>query len=118
MRKHPKTKGNTRVTLLRLGIGKREHILSEGGSLAELLRLEGVVAEDQEVLIDGRPLAEHVFLKPGAIVSVMPRVREKSRNGDPLDQWRGVIGAFHDNPEFDAMMRQVMVEREAEKEKP
>jgi hypothetical protein len=102
------------VTLIRIGTGKQEFDLPEGATLADLLRVSGVEPETQSIFIDGKPLAEALVLPPGTIVSAIPRTKD----APPTPDWSGVIGAFHDNPEFEEMMRAVNAEREAEKERP
>jgi hypothetical protein len=108
------TAPGNRVTLLRMGVGKEEVVLPEGATLADLVRLAHVRVEHQEIFIDGRTLLECLALQPNMIVSVVPRRSNAGNMGD----WRGAIGDFKDDPEFEAMMRQVMAEREAEKERP
>jgi hypothetical protein len=113
MSAEPATEAKNGVTLLRLGVGKEVIDLPEGATLADLLRLAMVSADGHEVYVDGRPLEECLVLKPGTIVSLVPRAGRAASEFD----WRGVVGAFHGNPEFEAMMEQVQAEREAEKDR-
>lgn len=99
------------VVLLRMGVGKDEFELPPGATVADLLRAAGADAGEQEVFIDGRPLAECLVLSPGTIVSVVPR----AKSAQQVARWKKTKGMFRDDPEFDAMMAAVEAEREAEK---
>jgi hypothetical protein len=115
----PATKEKGGVTLLRMGIGKEEFALPEGSTLGDLLRAARVDAATQTLFIDGKPLEESLVLRPGTIVSAVPRVVSalpQAKEAAPREGWSDVIGAFANNPEFDAMMEVVNAEREAEKE--
>ncbi len=65
------------------------------------------------IFIDGKPIAACLQLRPGMIISVVPRTpTERSE-----DSKQNALGAFKDDPEFDAMIQRVNAEREAEKDR-
>ena len=100
------------MTLLRLGEGKEVIELSEGATLADLLRITGLNARDCEILVDGRPIEDCSMLQTGMIVSVGARLKQAVVN----PSWRDSIGDFHNDPAFEDMMERVKAEREAEKQ--
>ncbi len=100
------------VTLLRLGQGKEEVELPEGATLADLLQKIGADPTGLEILVDGKPIEAWLVLQTGMIVSIGNRPNQAATNGARV----GGIGDFHDDPVFEAMMDQVNVEREREKQ--
>ena len=93
----PETTTKTNVTLLRLGEGKEVIELSEGATLADLLRITGLNARDCEILVDGRPLEDCSMLQTGMIVSV--GIAPGSERGRRT--WRDTVGMFRDDPLLD-----------------
>lgn len=95
------------VILLRLGTGVEEFELPEGATLADVLNAANVDPARSEVMIDGKSMPEAIVLKPGAIVSVGPKVSV------PEPPWRATLGMLRDAPGFDEMMRGVEARRAA-----
>jgi sulfur carrier protein ThiS len=110
----PAAPEKTGVTLLRMGVGKQEFNLPEGATLADLLSAAGVNPEEQAIFVDGKPLEDVIVLRRGMIISAAPK---QQKSATTRKQWRDVMGDFHDDPAFDAMMQLVNEEREAEKER-
>jgi hypothetical protein len=108
----PQARTDQRVTLLRPGAGKQVFDLPPGATLADLLREAKTQAEGQEIVVDGKPLAECVTLEPGMIVTIVPR----PRNASDEDAWRQGIGMFRDDPGFEEMMRRVEIERKRDRD--
>jgi hypothetical protein len=100
----------TRLTLLRLGVGKEEIELPEEATLADLLRVSAANLNTHEVLIDGKPLEELFAMRSGMIVSLAPRAKVPPAES----QWPRSVGAFRDNPDFDEMMAAIEADRRAE----
>jgi sulfur carrier protein ThiS len=100
------------VTLLRPGIGTETIVLPEGSTLADLLRQAGVNPRSSSIFIDGRELAEHLVLKNGMVITVVPQ----AKNAASQESWRDLMGDFHDDPAFEEMMQAVQAARDAEKE--
>lgn len=111
-KKRPEGEASLSVTVLRLGLGKEVYVLPEGSTLADLLRKAGESLDRQDVMIDGRPLAERIVLQSGMIVSVVP----KSNGTVAAAPWRETIGMFRDDPAFEEMMRDVEAARNAERD--
>ena len=103
------------VTLLRPGIGAETIVLPEGSTLADLLRQAGIKPRSSSIVIDGRELAEHLVLKNGMVITVVPQVIQ---NAASQESWRDLMGDFHDDPAFEEMMQAVQAARDAEKEQP
>jgi len=101
MSAEPATVPKSRVTLLRMGVGKEEIELPEGATLADLVRLAGVRTDAQEIFIDGRTLLECLTLPPGAIVSVVPKPGNAAGAGD----WRGAVGISRGDPLFEESVK-------------
>lgn len=101
------------VTLLRPGIGTETMVLTEGSTLADLLRQAGVRPSNSSIFIDGRELAEHLVLKNGMVITVVPQAKNAA-----TQSWRDLMGDFHDDPAFEEMMQAVQAARDAEKEQP
>ncbi len=80
------------VHFVRPGVGTRDYHLSEGATLADLLRLSGVSMANQAVFIDGVPPEEAVPLRDGVVVTIVPRPRNAA--GD--EPWRAAVPAFRD----------------------
>lgn len=102
------------VVLLRLGVGIEEIDLPEGATLADVLQAAGVDPSDGEILIDGKPPAESLAMRPGAIVSVGPKPTQPA--GPP--PWVSTIGMFRDDPTFEAFVNDVRKARDAERDEP
>jgi len=101
------------VTLLRPGIGTETMDFTEGSTLADLLRQAGVKPISSSIFVDGRELAEHLVLKNGMVITVVPQVENAASRS-----WRDLMGDFHDDPAFEEMMQAVQAARDAEKEQP
>ena len=69
------------VTLVRPGIGTETVALPEGSTLADLLRQAGVKTRNSSIFIDGRELAEHLVLKNGMVITVVPQPRTPQARG-------------------------------------
>jgi hypothetical protein len=80
------------VHFIRPGVGTRDYHLSEGATLADLLRLSGVSTMNQAVFIDGVPPEEALPLRDGVVVTIVPRPRNAA--GD--EPWRAAVPAFRD----------------------
>jgi hypothetical protein len=80
------------VHFVRPGVGTREYHLSEGATLADLLRLSGVSTTNQAVFIDGVPPEEALPLRDGVVVTLVPR----PRNAPGDEPWRAPVPAFRD----------------------
>jgi len=83
------------VHLVRPGFGTRDYHLSEGATLADLLRLSGTTA-NQAVLVDGLPPEEGLALREGLVVTIVSR--PKNVTGD--DPWHAAVPAFRDEALF------------------
>ncbi len=106
----PATAEKNVVTLIRQGIGREEYSLSEGATLADLLRQARARAEDVTISIDGRPLEGLVPLPPGAIVTLTPRPKPVNLG------WIQTYGMFRDDPLFQEMVEASRAIREADRE--
>jgi hypothetical protein len=84
------------VHLVRPGVATRDYHLSEGATLADLVRLSGVSTTDQAVLVEGVPIEEALPLLDGAVVTIAPQ----SRNVVGIEPWRAAITAFQDDALF------------------
>ena len=102
------------VVLLRLGVVETMYEWSPGLTLADLLREANATAEDFEIYLDGKPLAESVVLGPGTNVVLHSRPDDQPT----AEAWQKGIGDFHDDPAFEEMMQSVELARQAEKEQP
>jgi hypothetical protein len=100
------------VTLVRPGIETETVVLPEGSTLADLLRQASVEMDHSEVLIDEKSMAEHLVLKTGMTIRIVP----EPKGGDETEPWRETIGMFKDDPAFEEMMKAVWAAREAERE--
>jgi len=80
------------VHFVGLGVGNRDYHLSEGATLADLLRVSGVSMANQAVFIDGFPPEEAVPLRDGVAVTFVPQPRNAA--GD--EPWRAAVPAFRD----------------------
>jgi len=80
------------VHFVRPGVDTHDYHLSEGATLADLLRLSGVSMENQAVLIDGVPPEQAVPLRDGVVVTIVPQ----PRNADDDEPWRAAVPAFRD----------------------
>jgi sulfur carrier protein ThiS len=84
------------VHLVLPGVGARDYRLSEGATLAELLRMAETSATGQAILVDGRPLIEGVPLHEGVVVTIIPQ----AENSPEKEPWRAAIPAFRDEELF------------------
>lgn len=107
----PRTEG-IHVVLLRLGVGMDEVALPPGATLADLLAFTEADIAGQDVFVDGRPLADAVVLKSGAVVTIVPR----ASNAVPTSSWRDTIGMFRDDPNFEAAAEAGRAYRESQRE--
>ncbi len=108
----PVTAEKNGVTLIRDGVGREEHTLPEGATLADLLR-EAQAAETPHVTtINGRSIEEFLVLQPGMIVTITPVI------SGPItkDSWRETVGMFKDDPHFQEMVDAGRAIREADRE--
>jgi hypothetical protein len=80
------------VHFIRPGVGTGDYRLSEGATLADLLRLSGASTRDQAVLIDGVPPEEALPLRDGMVVTIVPR----PRNAVGDEPWRAAVPALRD----------------------
>jgi len=80
------------VHLVRPDDGARDYHLSEGATLADLLRLSGTSTTNQAVFVDGVPPEEGLPLHEGMVVTIVPRPRVTA--GD--EPWRAAVPAFRD----------------------
>jgi hypothetical protein len=113
MATEPTTTEGTRVVLLRPGVGRQDFVLTPGSTLADLIREAKAEAEQQEIMVDGRPLEESLILQPGMIVSLAPR----PKNAGLSEAWRETIGMFRGNAAFRELAESVEASREAEKDR-
>jgi len=102
------------VTLIRPGVGVQKIVLAEGATLADLLRQENVGTRNSVVTVDGKELAEHLVLREGMVITVVPQ----PRNAASERSWRDLMGDFHDDPVFEEMMQAIEDNRQREKEQP
>jgi sulfur carrier protein ThiS len=97
------------VTLVRPGIGTEVVELTEGSTVADLLRQTGANACHSNVFIGDKDLAEYAVLEEGVTVFLVPQ----PKNAADREPWRETIGMFKDDPAFEEMMEAVWAEREA-----
>jgi hypothetical protein len=107
----PAKKNGVALTLIRQGIGREDYTLPEGATLADLLGQARACADDQTVMINGRPIEEFVSLSPGAIVTLVPRPKLAVD-----ERWRSTFGMFKDDPLFQEMVDAGKAIREADRE--
>jgi hypothetical protein len=91
MSKPETTTAEILVHLVRPGLGSQDIPLSEGATVADLLRASGV-STSQSILVDGVPIEEAVPLIDGAIVTIAPVAPVIGQNG----YWGPPITAFQD----------------------
>jgi hypothetical protein len=113
MSTRPKPARKTTVVLLKDGVGRQDYQLPAGTTLAELLREANVDRNNETISIDGKSVEEFVVLKPGMVVSVVPRPAKQSSVGS----WEEGIGMFHGNEAFRELVQAVEKSREAEKDR-
>ena len=87
---------NIVVHFIRPGVGSHDYHLSEGATLADLLRLSGASTTNQVVFIDGVPPEEALPLRDGVVVTIVPR----PRNAVSDEPWRAAVPAFRDDAIF------------------
>jgi len=93
----PKTStGEILVHLVRPGVEAGDYHLSEGATLADLLRISGASTTNQAVFVDGVPPEESLPLHNGIVVTLVPL--PKSRAGE--EPWRAEIPSFRDEGLF------------------
>lgn len=102
------------VTLLRPGVEAKNIDLPEGSTLADLLRQENVGTRSSSIAIDGKELAEHLVLRAGMVITVIPQAKSAASERS----WRDFMGDFHNDPVFEEIMQAIEEERRAEKEQP
>ncbi len=100
------------IALVRPGVGTEVVELTEGSTVADLLRQTGASACHSNVFIGDKDLAEFVVLEAGMTVFLVPQ----PKNAASQKSWRELMGDFHDDPAFEEMMQAVQAERDAEKE--
>jgi hypothetical protein len=93
-------KRSVKVTLCTPGLGPRLFSLTEGATLADLLREAGEPTVGPGVVIDGKPIEEFTALKSAMTVSLtlVPPPSAGKRS------WRDSVGAVQDTPEFREMV--------------
>jgi sulfur carrier protein ThiS len=106
-------KNGVTLTVIRQGIGRQDYALPEGATLADLLREAQTETEHEIIQIDGKSLEEHLVLKTGMIVTIVPM----PGNAAADERWRETIGMFHGNESFRELVEAVEASREAEKER-
>ena len=100
------------VTLVRPGVGTKVVELTEGSTVADLLRQTGASTCHSNVFIGDKDLAEYAVLEEGMMVLLVPQ----PKNAASQRSWRELMGDFHDDLAFEEMMQAVQAERDAEKE--
>jgi hypothetical protein len=85
------------VQLVRPGLGVHTYHLTDGATLADLLHLSRADAADQVVCIDDQVAEEATPLHDGALVTIVPRMRNSAAD----EPWRATIAAFEDDTLFD-----------------
>ncbi len=95
------------VQLITPGVPVRDFHLSEGATLADLLRSSGVSTTDQKIFVGGIPIEEALTLSDGAVVTIVPQ----NKNGVGNEPWRGVISAFQDDALFEEYMAIIKAQR-------
>jgi hypothetical protein len=100
------------VILIRMGVGREEHVLPEGATLADLLRAARIEKDGHEILIDGRPIEEVLVLQPGMVVTLAPAPKEE--NSKPF--WWDTVGMFRNDPTFPEFIERVNARRNQERE--
>jgi sulfur carrier protein ThiS len=84
------------VRLVTPGVGVRDYHLSEGSTLADLLRQSETSTTDRAIFVDGHPIEECLPLREGAVVTIVP----KPENSAADEPWRAVVPAFRDEALF------------------
>lgn len=97
------------VTFVRPGVGTKVVELTEGSTVADLLRQTGASTCHSNVFIGDKDLAEYAVLEEGMTVLLVPQ----PKNAADREPWRETIGMFKDDPAFEEMMEAVWAEREA-----
>jgi hypothetical protein len=101
------------LTLIRQGIGREDVTLPERATLADLFRQARIEPDREMICIDGKSLEEHLVLKNGMIVTIVPKPRSAAVD----ERWRETIGMFHANEAFRELVEAVEASREAEKDR-
>jgi hypothetical protein len=100
------------VILIRERVGREDHTLPEGATLADLLRAAGVGDAPHVITIDGRSIEEFLVLRPGMVVTLVPVISKAVTR----DSWRETFGMFKDDPHFQEMVEAGRAIREADRE--
>lgn len=100
------------VTLVRPGVGTKVVELTEGSTVADLLRQTGASVCHSNVFISDKDLTEYAVLQEGMTVFLVPQ----PKNAASEQSWRDLMGDFHDDPAFEELMQAVQAARDAEKE--
>ena len=80
------------VHLVRPGVGAGAYHLSEGATLADLLRLSGASTTDRDVFLGDVLLTEGVPLHNGAVVAIVARPGNSRGSLAAVDKTPGVCG--------------------------
>jgi sulfur carrier protein ThiS len=84
------------VHLVRSGVGDDAYHLSEGATLADLLRISGTSTRNQAVLVNGVAPEESLPLQEGMIVTLVPRPSRIAGE----EPWREEVPSFRDEDLF------------------
>jgi sulfur carrier protein ThiS len=84
------------VHLVTPGVGVRDYHLSEGATLADLLRQSATSTTDRAIFVDGLPLEESLPLREGAVVTIVPKPGDSATD----EPWRAVVASFRDEALF------------------
>jgi sulfur carrier protein ThiS len=86
----------TLARLVRPGIGVQRYYLSNGATLADLLRRSKATTTNHAVYVDGVVVQESAPLHNGAVVMIVP----ETRNAALDEPWRATIRSFQDEALF------------------
>ncbi len=84
--------GEILVHLVHPGVAAGDYHLSEGATLADLLRVSGISTTNQAIFVDGVPPDESLPLHNGIVVTLLPWPGE--------EPWRAQIPSFRDESLF------------------
>lgn len=90
-------KPKTLVHLVRTGLGVRKYHLSNGVTLADLLRRSKTTTVSRTVYVDGLPADENIPLRDGSVVTVVP----EPTNAAVAQPWLATIPSFQDDEIFE-----------------
>jgi hypothetical protein len=108
----PATAEKNAVSLIRMGVGREEHVWPEGATLADLLRAARIEKDGQVILIDGRSIDEVLVLQPGMIVPLSQARKEEISKSF----WWDSDGMFRNDPTFPEFIERVNARRNRERE--